>query len=148
MDRQAEAILKIPEIWYFFIMANREPFPYDEDWRQDLPVLIETGVVQSISKHLTTTRPSTTQAVREGLHCRTVWSQWNWSNDGEQFLNVEYRFPSIIFGENETGHVAVGDGPLETITPQVIEVLSELASTRTLDIWDVEPYKREHAVPK
>lgn len=129
-------------------MANREKFPYAEDWREDVPVLIELGIVQAISKHLTENQPSTTGAVREGLHCRVVWSQRNWYKDGQPFLNIEYIYPSLIFGENEVGSHGVDDELLQIDDPEVIERLIELADKRTVNIHNTNPTEYKEAVPK
>ncbi len=117
-------------------MSDREPFPYSEDWKRDFPVLIETGILQAISRHLTKTRPNTTKGVREGLHCRVVRSSWDFIDDGEPFVNIQFKFPSIIAFENDDGHYVLYEDPLNINDTETLDKLSNLADSRTTEVWN------------
>ena len=116
-------------------MADREPFPYVDDWRKDVPALMNMGVMSAVAKGIITLHPSHAGRVAEVLHCRAVWSEWSFSNNGERFLNIQYRYPSILFGENEIGQFPVDEDPLRAIGQDHYEALAELADTRTTEIW-------------
>ncbi len=115
-------------------MADREHFPYQDDWRRDTSVLMQLGIMSTIARALVERHPSDADRIFGVLHCRTVWSEWDFSNEGNAFLNVQYKYPSVIYGENEHGHFLLDEGPLQTDDPETLAVLSDLADRRTMEV--------------
>jgi hypothetical protein len=120
-------------------MADREGFPYSEDWRRDAPVLMRLGIMPTIAGLVSERRPVDSDRIAEALHCRTVRSEWDFSQGGKPFINIQYKYPSILFNENEMGHYDLEDLPLHLDDPETLAELEKLANTRTTEIWNAFP---------
>ncbi|MDB5163867.1 MAG: hypothetical protein JWS12_485 [Candidatus Saccharibacteria bacterium] len=114
-------------------MADREPFPYGEEWRTDLPMLFKLGVVQALAEHIVSQWPRNSQ-VYEGLHCQTVWSEWDWHREGQRHLRIRYKYPSNLYGENEVGSLAA-DGEVFGLDEDRLRELEQLADNRPIETW-------------